>query len=152
MVYKGNKKNKQTFRPLLGLVTWWKGRKFYFAQQEDLGDDDDEESAPSNDKNNIHREPEQAPRARLPRPNFNGTPMQQPCRNPLTQSLATASFEDSIESMDSLAESYWEPEDETSQTTTPASNTGYQPDFLVEHLGFLNAQTQPREVEVVYRN
>lgn len=147
MVNKGKKMTKRGFRPLLGLVSWWKGRKFYFAQQEDLEDD---EKTARKDKNGIPQE--QPSQANLQRStNLNGTPVQQQLRYPFTRSLTVDSFQDSIESMDSVAESYWDPEDETSQTTTPASNTGYQPDFLVEHLGFLSAQTQPREVEVVYR-
>ena len=70
----------------------------------------------------------------------------------LGRNRTTDSFQDSIESMDSLVESYWDPEDETSQATAIASNALHYGDgFLLEHLNFLSVQTQPREVEAVYR-
>lgn len=151
MFTKGKTPNKKGFRPFLGLVSWWKGRKFYFAQQEDL--DGEEETTRSEEKGVLREGTERGQQPSLPQTTYFNPPMkQQQLRHPLTRSLTVDSFQDSIESMDSVTESYWDPEDETSQTTAPASNTGYQTDFLVEHLGFLSAQTQPREVEVVYRN
>lgn len=152
MVTKGKKiHNKKGFRPFLGLVSWWKGRRFYFAQQEDL-DAEGEESTRDDEKDGLSQEPESGRELRLPQTTYFHPPVkQQQLRYPMTRSLTVDSFQDSIESMDSVAESNWDPEDETSQSTTPASNTGYKTDFLVEHLGFLSAQTQPREVEIVYR-
>jgi hypothetical protein len=150
MFTKEQKMNKKGFRPFLGLVSWWKGRKFYFAQHEDH---DGEKSTRNEEKDERAEEPAGGTEPRLPQDTYFNPPLkQQQLRYPLTRSLTVDSFQDSIESMDSLAESYWDPGDETSQSTTPISNTGYQTDFLVEHLGFLSAQTQPREVEVVYRN
>ena len=138
-------------RPLLGLVSWWKGRKFYFAQQQE---DIDDTSTRTEDKEELMEGLEQvAGHMRRPEATqLTRSPTQQHVRFPLTRTSTVDSLQDSIESMDSVAESYWDPADETSETTTPASNTGYKPDFLIEHLGFLSAQTQPREVEVVYRN
>lgn len=146
--------NKKGFRPLLGLISWWKGRRFYFAQQEEYEEEDGEDSASSEGKDGRGRGPEQASRSTSD-PNstlFQRSTTQEQLHFHLVRTLTIDSFQDSIESMDSLTGSYWDPADETSQTTTPASNTGYQTDFLVEHLGFLSAQTQPREVEVVYRS
>lgn len=62
------------------------------------------------------------------------------------------SFQDSIESMDSVKDSHWDPEDETSQATEVATNVRRQDAFLHEHLNFLSVQTQPQEVVVVYTN
>lgn len=56
---------------------------------------------------------------------------------------------ESIESMDSLDASY------ASMATTEASNarrTHRQDRFFLEHLDFLAANTQPREVEIVYKH
>lgn len=71
----------------------------------------------------------------------------------------------SLESIDSLAESYWEPndiDDATSSQVTPIrANTGGRTNktirtisldekFLHYHVHFMRAQTKPREVEVVW--
>lgn len=63
----------------------------------------------------------------------------------------------SLESMDSLAESYWDPdddEDDTSSQVTPiAANGGHPddvPDFFAEHVNFLRVQTRPRKVEEIW--
>ena len=60
------------------------------------------------------------------------------------------SFQGSIESLDSLVESCWDPEDDSSQCTQVTSNPKNHVDFFVQHLGFLCIQTQPRQVQVVY--
>ena len=62
----------------------------------------------------------------------------------------------SLESMDSLVESYWDPddvEDDTSSQVTPIATNGYfaaAPDFFAEHVHFLRVQTRPHKVEVVW--
>ena len=57
----------------------------------------------------------------------------------------------SLESMDSIAESYWDPDDEASNLTPLVRNTHNHTDiFFVEHVNFLKVQTQPRRVEQVY--
>lgn len=61
------------------------------------------------------------------------------------------SFHGSIESMDSLTESYWDPEDDSSQLTPLANNCEVPKDFFGEHVDFLRIQTRPRTVEVVWR-
>lgn len=63
------------------------------------------------------------------------------------------SIQGSLESMDSLVESYWDPEDELSQVTPLVSNFGRPPksnDFFTEHVDFLRVQTRPQQVEVVW--
>lgn len=61
----------------------------------------------------------------------------------------------SLESMDSLVESYWDPgdvEEDSSSQITPVATNGhlYAPDFFTEHVHFLRVQTRPRKVEVVW--
>jgi hypothetical protein len=140
---KREKTKKRRFRPWLGLISWWKRRKFYFVQDDTV----DEESMQT----------ARTPLLNLPQATYfnqglTRAPQQSMCAR--TRNFTVDSFQDSVESMDSLAESYWDPEDETSQATAVASNTGqgehHQTDFLVEHLNFLSVQTQPREVELVY--
>ena len=128
--------NKKGFKPFSGLVSWWKGRHFYFPQEEDLDTDIPATATIATGR--------VSPLRRI-------TKLQQ-LRQPITRSLSIDSARESVESMDSVTASYWNPGDETSESTEPASNTGYHADFLVEHLGFLSSQTQPREVEIVYRN
>jgi len=55
------------------------------------------------------------------------------------------SIQDSIESMDSIIDSYsTHSEDETHE------NAEFVDEFLMEHLNFLSQSTQPQEVELVY--
>lgn len=51
---------------------------------------------------------------------------------------------------DSLAESYWDPEDDASQATPIMTNLFRSSAFFHEHVHFLRDQTQPRKVEVVW--
>jgi hypothetical protein len=147
---------KRRFRPFLGLVSWWNRRNFYFAQREDPLDD---ESMLSQQKS-PNKEATKAPLFNLPKTAYfrRPTEMQQQTY-PSTINRTVDSFQDSVESMDSVVDSYWDPGDETSQATAVASNSsntlqdaGYPKDFLAEHLNFLSAQTQPRAVELVYKN
>ena len=59
----------------------------------------------------------------------------------------------SLESMDSLLSSQWDPEDDASTMTPLVTNIDPPSDaFFVEHVRFLQIQTQPRKVEEVYHN
>lgn len=148
----GKKNTKKTgFWPLLALVSWWKRRKFYVAQQNML---DDEASMLSERKNPIEEKKgitppmmEQAITA-----THHGSVPQNCTSYPLTRNRTIDSFQDSIMSMDSLVESYWDPDldDEMSQTATVLICNKAQDDFLKAHINFLSIQTQPREVEIVY--
>jgi hypothetical protein len=59
------------------------------------------------------------------------------------------SFQGSLESIDSLMESCWDPEDDASLATPVVTNVARSIDFY-EHVDFLRVQTQPRKVEVVW--
>jgi hypothetical protein len=60
------------------------------------------------------------------------------------------SFQGSLESIDSLIESYWDPDDVESTVTPVTGNVANFVDFFSEHVHFLRVQTQPRQVEVVW--
>jgi hypothetical protein len=75
---------------------------------------------------------------------------QPPPANKLVRNRTQESFQGSLESMDSLAESYWDPEDDASHMTPVATNLARSSDFFLEHVRFLKVQTQPRQVEVVW--
>jgi len=61
------------------------------------------------------------------------------------------SLSGSLESLDSLVESQWDPEDDASNITPLVKNTQKSTDvFFAEHVQFLQIQTQPRKVEEVY--
>ena len=66
---------------------------------------------------------------------------------------AVESASESLESIDSLVSSHWDAEDDGSALTPLATNV-LQPNdaFFVEHVRFLQVQTQPRKVEEVYHN
>ena len=136
---RSNKKDKHVFRPFLGLVSWWKGRHYYFPTHDYACD---ETSARSGDNRLGH------PHSRL-RVDRRSTQQNLPLL--LSLPFNIDSLQDSAESMDSVTNSCWEPGDEISQTTTPASNTCYKPDVMIEHLRFLGRQTQPSEVQSVAR-
>ena len=70
--------------------------------------------------------------------------------DPFLRRRTKDSFQGSLESIDSLIESYWDPEDDASLATPVATNTVQSVDFLEEHVDFLKVQTQPRSVEVVW--
>lgn len=69
---------------------------------------------------------------------------------------ADDSFMGSLESMDSLVESYWDPDgdddDDESHVIPIATNALKMQDFLNEHVDFLREKTQLRSVQVVWNN
>ena len=70
--------------------------------------------------------------------------------DPFLRRRTKDSFQGSLESIDSLIESYWDPEEDASLATPVATNIVQTMDFLEEHVDFLKVQTQPRSVEVVW--
>ena len=70
--------------------------------------------------------------------------------DPFLRRRTKDSFQGSLESIDSLIESYWDPEEDGSLATPVATNIVQTMDFLEEHVDFLKVQTQPRSVEVVW--
>jgi len=74
-----------------------------------------------------------------------------PPSNKFSRNRTLDSFAGSLESIDSLAESYWDPDD-ASQVTPIMTNLVRSSAFFSEHVHFLRDQTQPRKVEVVFSN
>lgn len=70
--------------------------------------------------------------------------------DPFTRRRTKDSFQGSLESIDSLVESYWDPEEDVSLTTPIRSNMIQSMDVPEEHVDFLLVRTQPRSVEVVW--
>jgi hypothetical protein len=106
------------------------------------------------------------PRVRQ-QPSVGPSPPRQPSTPPTKQPLpppssltlfqrngAVESASGSLESMDSLASSQWDTEDDGSTLTPLVTNVRLQTNdaFFVEHVKFLKIQTQPRKVEEVYHN
>lgn len=152
---------------------WWKKKSFYVVQadssgedardrtmMEDSGDDDsstggfDTQSttnevidrvAPLIDvpRSTVHRETRTYKQKAVNR----DPPVRQTSR--LARNSTRDSLQGSLESLDSLAESCWDPDDD-SQVTPVAGNVVQQEDFFSEHVHFLRVQTQPRQVEIVW--
>ena len=141
------RKKKRRFRPWLGIVSWWKRRSFYVAQ----GDTQDEESL-NIDSRLLDQTVSSSVGSPHMTPYFPDWKAAKRAPYRFVRNRTVDSFQGSLESIDSLVESYWDPEDETSQATAVASNTIHPTDFFVEHLGFLSVQTQPRQVEIVYNS
>ncbi|CAB9498635.1 expressed unknown protein [Seminavis robusta] len=80
-------------------------------------------------------------------------PISPPSSLKIYQSGKEDSVSGSLESLDSLVSSQWDPEDDASTTTPLVTNISQTTDaFFVEHVKFLQIQTQPRKVEEVYHN
>lgn len=160
------KKKKRRQGILRRIANWWKRRNFYIVQdgsQEESQNGVDvtmEESfdggqAPGVEEQDWDMTVEnvmvtiKAPLA----PSYvaamrtTGAP---PGASPFTRNRTKDSFQGSLESIDSLAESHWDPEDDSSQVTPIANNVAQPYDFFSEHVDFLRVQTQPRKVEVVW--
>jgi hypothetical protein len=69
---------------------------------------------------------------------------------PFVRSRTADSFQGSLESIDSLAESHWDPHDDESQTTPIATNIVESTDFFEEHIDFLRVKTKARKVKVMW--
>jgi hypothetical protein len=166
------RKKKRRQGVFTGIANWWKRRNFYIVQ-----DGSQEESQNGVDVTMEESfDSEQAPEAKEPShyqdqdwdmtvedttatiqtplaPSYVaamraiGAP---PGPSPFTRNRTKDSFQGSLESIDSLAESHWDPEDDSSQVTPIANNVAQPIDFFSEHVDFLRVQTQPRKVEVVW--
>lgn len=75
-----------------------------------------------------------------------------PCRPPypLVRSRTADSFQGSLESMDSLVESYWDPQEDDDGSEASADNLMESSDFLEEHIDFLRLKTRAKKVKVVW--
>jgi hypothetical protein len=165
---KKKKKRRQGIRG--GIANWWKRRHFYVVQDEEesqngvdvtMEESFDGEQAPEAKEPGHYQDQDwdmtvedatatiQTPLA----PSYVaamraiGAP---PGASPFTRNRTKDSFQGSLESIDSLAESHWDPEDDSSQVTPIANNVAQPIDFFSEHVDFLRVQTQPRKVEVVW--
>jgi len=87
-------------------------------------------------------------------PSFLPTPLTKQLCSPdsFVRRRTKDSFQGSLESIDSLVESYWDPEEDASLATPVATNIIQSLDFLEEHVDFLTVQTQPRSVELVWES
>jgi hypothetical protein len=82
------------------------------------------------------------------------SPLKATSRQTDGRDFAVGSPSGSLESMDSLVESQWGPDDDSSNVTPVVTNIP-QPTldaFFVEHVRFLQIQTQPRKVAEIYHD
>lgn len=152
---------KRMFKRFFSLLKWWKRRKFQYlahvetkveyilrdSRAETLKDAKSKESRADSDAS-------PSPKSSFVSPSelyFNARKQVTPRRSySFDRPRTVDSFQDSIESMDSIMDSYWDPDEETSQATELATNVQRHDEFLLEHLNFLSVQTQPQEVELMY--
>jgi hypothetical protein len=168
VTYRERDKKKRRRGIFRRIGNWWKRRSFYIVHdgsQEELlihGNDVDitiEESFDIDEESRYKDSDMSTGDALMP----TYTPMEMgpsyisamqvvlpPTAGPFQRNRSKNSFQGSLESIDSLAESHWDPEDDTSQETPIVNNTAQPLDFFSEHVGFLRVQTQPRNVEVVW--
>ena len=151
----GNNPLKRKFKPFLALRKWFKRRRFQYLEEVTTQDDldkeqlvasEDESDGSSNQGSaeNSTEKPMVTPLALY----FNAHSPQPQSAYPLQKSRTADSFQGSIESMDSVVDSHWDPDDISSLKTEKHKNDA----FLMEHLSFLSVSTQPQEVELMYDN
>jgi hypothetical protein len=153
------------FRPFLRLLTWWKRRRFQYLVQVDTQEDyviKDPITQKMTDTKSIqesipYRNSQQIPSTSTFVPPSEryfhaNTSATVPKFYSFERGTTIGSLQDSLESMDSVKDSQWDPEDEISQATELATNVRRQDEFLYEHLNFLNVQTQPQEIVLVYNS
>ncbi|MGK3742050.1 MAG: hypothetical protein ACI8RD_006329 [Bacillariaceae sp.] len=143
-----NDKNKR-FIPFFKISSWWKRRRFQYLVHFDTQDEQ------STKERRVEIEIGDSTTEEVFDPPielyFNEQKSTENNTFSFVSSTPTDSFQDSIESMDSVVDShYLHPEDECSQPVAFATNVHLDP-FLMAHLNFLSQSTQPQEVELVYR-
>mmetsp|Transcript_28166 Transcript_28166/g.49924 ORF Transcript_28166/g.49924 Transcript_28166/m.49924 type:complete len:151 (-) Transcript_28166:55-507(-) len=147
------------------LLSWWKRKRFQYLEQIDTHEEavveqptvDFEQPRMKFDpeeKDDRVTTPTKGPVEPLVTPlalYFNSHPTKSQNSYQYAGTLTDAdSFQDSLESMDSVMDSHWDPDDQTSQATARVNNV-HGDAFLIEHLNFLSVSTEPR-VEVLYGN
>lgn len=135
------------FKPLFYLLSWWKERRFQYLVHVDTQEEQSMEErrgkvGPTSGLDFTMEEQEEvvspielyAKARKFP---FVRTPID--------------SFQDSIESVDSIVDSYYLHSEGTSSQSMVFINNAHLDPFLKAHIDFLSQSTQPQEVELVYR-
>jgi hypothetical protein len=144
------------FRPINTLLACWKRRRFQY-----LDEDETREEPVIEDRVQLEVEADSNPQGGIGSsgqlltplaPYFSAQSSVRKKMYPFQRTFSLDSFQDSIESMDSLTGSNCNPDDNsTSQATARVSNC-HGETYLMEHLHFLSVSTQPQEVELMYDN
>jgi len=146
-------KNYKRFKPFLNLLSWWKGRRFRYLVHVDTEEEQSIEErrgevGPISSLDFTKEEEEEVV------PPIERYAKAQKSTGSTFPFMCTAidSFQDSIESMDSVVDShYLHPEDTSSQSMVFTNNAHHLDPFLKAHIDFLSQSTQPQEVELMYR-
>ena len=137
------------FEPFFRIRSWWKRRRFQYVVHVDTQD----EQSTKKRRGEIEIGDSTTEEVFDP-PIEHYFNEQQPTGNntySFMSSTPTDSFQDSIESMDSVVDyHYHPPEDECSQPIAFATNVHLDP-FLIAHINFLSQSTPLQEVDLVYR-
>ena len=128
-------KKRWSLIPFFSLRTWWRRRKFQYLVHIDVPEErtmsnSGERSQIAHEFGTSALEAFNAPIARHPEDEI---------------SIGINSYYDSIESMDSIGDSYYIHSEEDH-----SKSVEYVDEFLMEHLNFLSQSTQPQDVELVY--
>jgi hypothetical protein len=146
---------RHRLKPLRFILSWWKRRRFQYLVEVGTPEDTDKEQVEMEQKTgdsvlevaNLILDPPNTPLSLF----FSDQSMSRGSSYPFQHAPTVGSFQASLESMDSVMDSHWDPNDETSQATERVANF-HGDKFLLEHLNFLSVSTQPQEVELVYDN
>jgi hypothetical protein len=153
-------KRKRKFKPIHALLSWWKRRRFQYLEEDETREeliedrneieamDDQHERSACTDTHERSSKPLITPLAMY----FNAQTSSQQKLYPFQRTTTLNSFQGSIESMDSVMDSHWDPDDNSASQTTARVTNCHGEIYLMEHLNFLSVSTQPQEVELVYDN
>ncbi|KAG7346496.1 hypothetical protein IV203_005564 [Nitzschia inconspicua] len=160
-----SEKRRRKFRLIAALRSWWKRRRFQYLVEDEthaeLGDrvevkvDGHADTSTGDDHNDTSTGPN-APNAAS---NSMDTPLtmyfithtsNRRKLYPFQRASTLDSFQDSIESLDSVMDSHWDPDDNSTSQITARITNCHGDTYLMEHLNFLSVSTQPQEVELMY--
>ena len=132
---------KKRFQALFRLLLWWKRNRFQYLTQADTHEEPLKQQSTmqaSNETTDL-----EDPRSKPSKPTESlGTPLsvyfnEQSSNHQksysFTRTPTVESFQDALEDMDSVMNSHWDPDDETSQITERINNV-HGDVFLLEHL------------------
>jgi hypothetical protein len=132
---------KKRFQALFRLLLWWKRNRFQYLTQADTHEEPLKQESTAEAVNERHDLEEPRSKPSTPTESL-GTPLSvyfnEPSSNqqksyPFGRTPTVESFQDALEDMDSVIDSHWDFNDETSQITERVNNV-HGDVFLLEHL------------------
>lgn len=154
-------KSKRKFKPFAALMSWWKRRRFRYLEEDVALSVLVEGNTELDMHEHVGISTKNTETSTLS-PGSAATPLalyfdtqespKRPKKYPFQRSSTLFSLQNSIESMDSVVDSHWDPDDTSMSQAHTKSIKCHGDSYLMEHLHFLSISTQPQEVDLMYDN